>query len=215
MILHSIIIYIDENVNLTDIMDDIDLAMARVKEIGDSLGVEISGFLSTGGSAGGHLALQYAYSRAETSPIAPKAVVSYCGPADLTDEYYYYNEDLQLNNGLGDEEYVATVLGYASGYPHTYANRADAKEALRVVSPVYYVNEKTVPTVINHGMKDDIVPYRNAVDLDAKLTEYGVEHVLNSYPNSGHGLELDAENMALAEQLLWEYIYKYLDSVSI
>ena len=64
-------------------------------------------------------------------------------------------------------------------------------------------------------MKDDIVPYRNAVDLDAKLTEYGVEHVLNSYPNSGHGLELDAENMALAEQLLWEYIYKYLDSVSI
>lgn len=207
--------YIDENVNLTDIMDDIDLAMARVKEIGDSLGVEISGFLSTGGSAGGHLALQYAYSRAETSPIAPKAVVSYCGPADLTDEYYYYNEDLQLNNGLGDEEYVATVLGYASGYPHNYANRADAKEALKVVSPVYYVNEKTVPTVINHGMKDNIVPYRNAVDLDAKLTEYGVEHVLNSYPNSGHGLELDADNMALAEQLLWEYIYKYLDSVSI
>ena len=205
--------YIDENVDLNDIMDDIDLAMALVKEIGYSHGVEISGFLSTGGSAGGHLALQYAYSRAETAPIPPKAVVSYCGPADLTDEYYYYNEDLQSNNGLGDQEYVATVLGYAGGYSHTYENRADAKEALKVVSPIYYVNENTVPTVINHGEKDNIVPYRNAVDLDAKLTAYGVEHVFNSYPTSGHGLELDAKNMAIAEELFWEYIRKYLDSV--
>ncbi len=205
--------YIDENVNLDDIMDDIEQAMTLVKEIGESHGIEISGFLSTGGSAGGHLSLHYAYSRAASSPIPPKAVASYCGPADLSDEYYYYNEELQANNGLGDREFVAQVLGYASGYPHTYATRAEAKEALKFVSPIYYIDENTVPTVINHGMKDDIVPYRNAVDLDAKLTEYGIEHVLNSYPTSGHGLELDAENMALAEQLLWEYIYKYLDSV--
>lgn len=205
--------YIDENVNLDDIMDDIEQAMGLVKEIGDSHGVEISGFLSTGGSAGGHLSLHYAYSRADSSPIPPKAVASYCGPADLTDEYYYYNEDLQSNNGLGDEEYVAQVLGYASGYAHTYATRAEAKDALKFVSPIYYIDENTVPTIINHGMMDNIVPYRNAVDLDAKLTEYEIEHVLNSYPTSGHGLELDAENMALAEQLLWEYIEKYLDSV--
>lgn len=206
--------YIDENVNLDDIMDDIEQAMALVKEIGESHNVEISGFLSTGGSAGGHLSLHYAYSRADTSPIPPKAVASYCGPADLTDEYYYYNEVLQANNGLGDEEYVALVLGYASGYSHSYATRAEAKDALKFVSPIYYVDENTVPTIINHGVMDDIVPYRNAVDLDAILTEYGIEHVFNSYPTSGHGLELDAENVALAEQLLWEYIEKYLDSVN-
>ncbi len=205
--------YIDENVNLDDIMNDIEQAMTLVKEIGESHGVEISGFLSTGGSAGGHLSLHYAYSRADTSPIPPKAVASYCGPADLADEYYYYNEDLQANNGLGDEEFVAEVLGYASGFPHTYATRAQAKDALKFVSPIYYIDENTVPTIINHGVMDNIVPYRNAVDLDAKLTEYGIEHVLNSYPTSGHGLELDAENMALAEQLLWQYIEKYLDSV--
>ncbi|MBQ6837901.1 MAG: prolyl oligopeptidase family serine peptidase, partial [Clostridia bacterium] len=206
--------YIDENVNLDDLMDDIEQAMGLVKTIGESHGVEISGFLSTGGSAGGHLALHYAYSRADSSPIPPKAVVSYCGPADLADEYYYYNEDLQSNNGLGDEEYVSMVLGYASGFPHTYETRAQAKDALKFVSPIYYIDENTVPTVINHGVMDNIVPYRNAVSLDAKLTEYGVTHVLNSYPTSGHGLELDAENMAIAEQLFWEYIKKYLDSVN-
>ncbi len=207
--------YVDENVNLDDLMDDIQQAMGLVKEIGNSHGVEISGFLSTGGSAGGHLSLHYAYSRAKTSPIPPKAVVSYCGPADLTDEYYYYNEELQCNNGLGDEEYVAELLGYACGYAHSYSTRAQAKEALKAVSPIYYIDENTVPTVINHGVMDDIVPYRNAVDLDAKLTEYGIEHVLNSYPTSGHGLNLDAENVAASEELLWEYIYKYLDSVNL
>ncbi len=205
--------YICDTVNLDDIMDDIEQAVALVKDIADSHGVEISGFLSTGGSAGGHLALHYAYSRAETSAIPPAAVVSYCGPADLSDEYYYYNEDLQKQNGLGDQEYVAQVLGWASGYPHTYATRAQAKDALKFVSPIYYVNENTVPTVINHGMVDDIVPFRNAVDLDAKLTEYGIEHVLNAYPNSGHGLDTDAENMEYAEILLEEYIVKYLDSI--
>lgn len=207
--------YICDTVNLDDIMDDIEMAVALVKEIADSHGVEISGFLSTGGSAGGHLALHYAYSRADTSAIPPTAVVSYCGPADLSDEYYYYNEELQKNNGLGDEEYVAQILGWASGYAHTYATREQAKDALKFVSPIYYIDENTVPTVINHGMQDDIVPFRNAEELDAKLTEYGIEHVFNAYPNSGHGLSEDAENMALAEQLLQEYVVKYLDSVDI
>ena len=205
--------YICDTVDLDDIMDDIEQAVAFMKEIADSHGIEISGFLSTGGSAGGHLALHYAYSRADSSAIPPKAVVSDCGPTDLSDEYYYYNEDLQKNNALGDEEYVAQILGWACGYKHTYATRAEAKDALKFVSPIYYVNENTVPTVINHGMVDDIVPYRNAVDLDAKLTEYGIEHVLNPYPNSGHGLDADPENMAYAEQLLQEYVVRYLDSV--
>ncbi|MBO5064948.1 MAG: prolyl oligopeptidase family serine peptidase [Clostridia bacterium] len=205
--------YICDTVDLDDIMDDIEQAVALMKKIADSHGVEISGFLSTGGSAGGHLALHYAYSRAETSAIPPAAVVSDCGPTDLSDEYYYYNEDLQKNNGIGDPEYVAQVLGWAGGYKHSYATRAEAKEALRFVSPIYYVNENTVPTVINHGMLDDIVPYRNAVELDAKLTEYGIEHVLNSYPNSGHGLDADPENMAYNEALLQQYVVKFLDSV--
>jgi dipeptidyl aminopeptidase/acylaminoacyl peptidase len=61
-------------------------------------------------------------------------------------------------------------------------------------------------------MKDNIVPFRNSVALDAKLTEYGIPHVFNQYPNSDHGLSSDAENMAYAEQLLHEYVEKYLDS---
>lgn len=205
--------YVDDNVDAMDVMDDIEAAVAKIKELGESCGVELTGLLTTGGSAGAHLALLYAYARAESSAIPPKAVVSFCGPTDVADEYYYYNEELQCNNGVGDEEFVAQILGWLAGYPHTYATRADAKEALAAVSPINYVNESCVPTVINHGMVDDIVPYRNATNLAAKLEECGVTYVLNPYPNSGHGLDVDTDCIAYANQLYAEYAVKYLDSI--
>lgn len=207
--------YISETVDLDDLMDDIEQAVALVKEIGDGLGVELSGFVSTGGSAGGHLALHYAYSRDESSAIPPKAVVSYCGPTDLSDDYYFYNEELGCYNGLSPGGYDTTeeILSYACGQSFTYETRAEAAEALKFVSPLYYVDENTVPTVINHGMVDDIVPFRNATNLAAKLREYGVTYVENYYPTSGHGLDADAENVARAEELFQEYVATYLDSV--
>lgn len=196
--------YISETVSIHDILDDIDLALKCIKQKGEENGVNISKVLLTGDSAGGHLSLLYAYSRAETAAITPAAVVSNSGPADLTDENFY------INNAMGDEEFVAGLFSYASGKSFSYAERANAKEALEKVSPLFYVNENTVPTVINHGMKDSIVPYSNAVALDAKLTECGVTHVLNSYPSSDHDLGNDQANKEIANDLLIEYCNTYL-----
>ena len=92
----------------------------------------------------------------------------------------------------------------------TRETKANYLEEIATVSPLTYVNKNTVPTIINHGMVDDIVPFRNAVALEAKLTELGVEHVFNVYPNSGHGLERDPEAAARAQELFGEYIEKYV-----
>lgn len=196
--------YISETVNLNDIMDDIELAVKCIKEKGEENGTSINKMLLTGGSAGGHLSLLYGYSRCDTSAITPAAVVSDCGPTDLTDDSYY------INNALGDEEYVAKLLSWACGQAFTYETRAEATEALKKVSPLYYVTADTVPTVINHGMKDNIVPFTNAQALDKKLTELGVVHEFNIYPNSGHGLSEDPENMQIAKELLYEYMATYI-----
>lgn len=197
--------YISESIDLNDILDDIDLALSCIKQKGEENGVKINKVLLTGDSAGGHLSMLYAYSRAQTAAIKPAAVVSNSGPADLTDENFY------INNAMGDEEYVSLLFSYASGQKFNYADRESAKDALEKVSPVFYVNKDTVPTVINHGMKDSIVPYSNAVTLDAKLTQNGVTHVLNSYPNSDHDLGNDAANKKIANDLLIEYCNKYLN----
>lgn len=196
--------YICETVDLNDIMDDIELAVKCIKEKGTENGVNISKMLLTGGSAGGHLSLLYGYSRSGTSAIPPAAVVSDCGPTDLTDDNYY------IGNALGDEEYVAKILSWACGQTFTYETRAEATEALKKVSPLYYATAETVPTVINHGMKDNIVPFTNAQALDKKLTELGVAHEFNIYPNSGHGLSEDPENMQIAKELLYEYMATYI-----
>lgn len=196
--------YISEEVNLIDVTDDIQLAVAKIKELSEKRNVEINKMVLTGVSAGGHLAMLYAYSRDDVSAIRPVAVLNYCGPTDLSDDAYYFD------NGLGDGEYVAQVLSWACGYKHTFATREEAKEALFNVSPLRYVDANTVPTVINHGMKDNIVPFSNAVSLRDKFDALGVTYVFNAYPNSGHGLNEDAENTEKSYELYSEYLETYL-----
>ena len=67
-----------------------------------------------------------------------------------------------------------------------------------------------MPTVINHGVKDVIVPYSNALILEKKLREFGVRYDMNTYSLSGHGLEADEENRKKAEELADRYIREYL-----
>lgn len=202
--------YISETVDLHDVADDIDLALKKIKEKGSEKGININKVLLTGSSAGAHLSMFYAYSRKDTAPITPAAVVSNCGPTDLSDENFFYNKDLNVNNGLGDEEFVSLLFSYACGQKFTYAERAAAKEALLKVSPIYYVNASTVPTVINHGQKDNIVPYSNATAIVEKFKEYGVKYDFNSYPNSNHSLSDDEANIDIADDLLIEYVKTYL-----
>ena len=195
--------YISDEFDLIDVTDDIQLAVAKIKELSEKRGVEINKMVLTGVSAGGHLAMLYAYSRDDVSAIKPVAVLNYCGPTDLSDDAYYFD------NGLGDGEYVAQVLSWACGYKHTFATREEAREALWNVSPLKYVDENTVPTVINHGVKDNIVPFSNAVSLRDKFDTLGVTYVFNAYPNSGHGLNEDAENTDKSYELYSEYLETY------
>lgn len=202
--------YISDDVNLLDIMDDIDAAMECIKIKGKIHGIDINRSILTGGSAGGHLSLLYAYSRVEGSAIPPVAVMSDCGPTDLSDDYYFYNSDLDKGNGLGGYDVIAQLLSWGTGVEMTFETKGQYAEEIAAVSPLTYANENSVPTIINHGMVDDIVPFRNAVALDAKLTELGVEHVFNIYPNSGHGLDQDPANSQRAQELFGEYIEKYV-----
>ncbi|MBQ7102348.1 MAG: alpha/beta hydrolase [Clostridia bacterium] len=202
--------YISDSVTLLDIMDDIDAAMECIRAKGEKHGININRSILTGGSAGGHLSLLYAYSRVEGSAIPPVAVMSDCGPTDLSDDYYYYNEDLGKGNGLGGDEVISQLLTWGTGVEITRETRVNYLEKIAEVSPLTYVNKDSVPTIINHGMVDDIVPFRNAVMLEAKLTELGVEHVFNVYPNSGHGLDRDPDAAARAQELFGGYIEKYV-----
>ncbi len=204
--------YICDTIDINDIMDDVDAAMVCIKETGKKHGVDIDRSILTGGSAGANLSLLYSYSRVEGSAIPPVAVMSDCGPTDLTDDYYYYNPEVGKGNALGNEEFISQLLSWACGKTITYDTRDEAAEEIKMVSPLYYVTENSVPTIINHGTKDDIVPFRNAVELDKKLTECGVEHYFNIYPNSDHGLANDPDCREKSMQQFYGFIEKYLSA---
>ena len=196
--------YISDDIDLLDVLDDIDDALAVIKDKGNEVGVNINKVLLTGDSAGGHLSLLYAYARKNTAPVTPVAVVSNSGPTDLYDDNFYHG------NALGDEAVIADLMSKACGQRFAYAERESAKAALYAVSPVAYVSADCVPTVINHGDSDTIVPYSNAVSLDALLTQYGVEHVLNTHRGADHDLGKDDAAKDKANELLFGYIDRFL-----
>ena len=196
--------YISEDVDLLDVLDDIDAALAVIRKKGAEVGVNINKVLLTGDSAGGHLSLLYAYARKNTAPITPVAVISNSGPTDLYDDNFYHK------NALGDEEIISDLMSKACGQRFTYETKDSAKEALLSVSPIAYVSSDCVPTVINHGNADSIVPFSNAQSLDALLTQYGVEHVFNVYEGADHDLGKDDAAKKRADELLFGYIDRFL-----
>lgn len=196
--------YISDASHGKEILDDVTSCLQKIKDTAAEKGVSIKKVMLSGASAGAHISMLYAYSRVDEAPIKPVAVMSYSGPTDMTDDNFYHN------NALGNEDALCTLASQLCGFNFTYAEKESAKAALEAVSPLYYVNENTVPTIICHGAVDSIVPFSNAVSLDAKLTEYGVKHEFIVYPNSNHGLESDSESAKLADKALIEYATAYL-----
>lgn len=196
--------YISETVNLNDIMDDIDLALTAIKAKGAENGVNINRVMLTGSSAGGHLSMLYAYSRKDTAPITPSCVVSYCGPTNLADENFYYN------NNMGNTDFICKLMSFACGYTFTEVGDENALPYLAKVSPLTYVNKDTVPTAFGHGMKDTTVPYSNAVALENAFKEYGVKYDFVTYPNSEHSLTDDPDSAKLMGDLTYQYAMEYV-----
>ena len=199
--------YLSDTVDMDDILDDIGAALATLRSFAAEKGVTLSRVLLTGVSAGAHLSLLYAYSRADSAPVTPAAVVGYCGPTDLADPNFYngYLSDMPVDT-------INQLMSYTTGSEVTIANLTNdaVQAALKKNSPLYYVNGNTVPKVLGHGKKDTIVPYSNALSLDAALTAAGVRHDFVSYPNSGHDLSRDPDCAARMSDLLLEYATTYI-----
>ena len=202
--------YVSEISDCFDILDDITAALNKIKEMGTERGINIDKMLMTGLSAGGHLSLLYSYAKCDESPVQPAAVVSLSGPTDMAgdeavEKFVYYNQ-------MGTSEQILELLSKFLGMKVT-ENTAHTEKVLELakqLSPLYYVNGNTVPTVICHAVNDGIVPFCNAVSLEKALTENGVDHEIVVYPTSGHVLECDPDCTKKTEELTAQYIKKYL-----
>lgn len=122
-----------------------------------------------GASAGGHLALLQGYKY--SSPIKPKAIISFFGPTDMRDMY------LNPANPLVPAAIVSVMGATPTQDSLLYANS----------SPINYINASSPPTILLHGGADILVKSSQSAAVDAKLQTAGVVHQYVFYPTEGHG----------------------------
>lgn len=122
-----------------------------------------------GASAGGHLALLYAYMFDPAHQV--KGVCNTVGPSDLTDTAY-------TNHPHYDYSFAALV-----GFDTYTQNPALYEE----VSPVTHVNAEAPVTISFYGAVDTIVLPTQMGLLHDALTLNGVYNEYTMYPGEGHG----------------------------
>lgn len=170
------------------------------------LGYNIDRMATAGGSAGGCLALIYAYRDASSSPVPVMMAFEGVGPTS------FYPEDWKCYGFDQNAEAAAEMFSVMTGKEVTAEmfGTAEYDELVKDASALLWVNEDTVPTVMAYGQHDKFQPYEGPVRLDKALTENGVPHEYIVLPHSGHGLQNDnrlyAEYMAKVE----EYLNKYM-----
>ena len=181
-------------------------SIPAIKEAAERLGYRLDRMAMSGGSAGGCLALLYAYRDADTSPIPVKTVFEAVGPAS------FYHEDWKPYGLDKSPDAAAELFSTMAGKKITPEMIAanDYEDEVRDISACLWVNENSVPTLCSYGKYDKICPFDSAKHLIRALEEHGVPHDYIEFPHSGHGLQNDnAQSLEYAEKMK-EYLRTYL-----
>ena len=198
--------FLGNGVLFSDQLADITAALNAIRQTADYNGVTLTKTVLVGESAGGHLALLYAYSKAAESPVRITAAISSSAPTDFTDPEFIRSSDVVqsviTNIGL-DPNFVASAL--ESGLAEAFL------PMLRSISPAKLVTASTVPTLMAHGTDDTVVPYSNALRLDTALSSAGVRHDFVTFQNAGHALVGDTAARLRFQTLVSQYIAGYLN----
>jgi acetyl esterase/lipase len=185
-------------------------AMPVVIDEAKKLGYNINEMAVSGGSAGGALALIYAYRDKDDSPVPVKMVFEAVGPSS------FYPEDW-TNYGFDKDneetkKAAAELFGIMAGKEITVdmLGTKSYDEAVKDISALAWIDENTVPTLMAYGKYDKVQPYLASIRLDKKLTEYNVKHDYFVLEHSGHGLQNDDKELRLYYEKIVEYLDKYL-----
>lgn len=197
--------YVDENTSVYDELDDITEALKSIKIECSKYGFNIEKSILSGGSAGSHLALLYAYTKADQAPLTPVAACVYCPPVDCA------KPDFLLGISGEFEDWKYGVLSKCCGVRINRENLLEEpqQKALKKISPQEYVSESCIPTAIFHGRLDELIPFSHIENFINLLNANGVKNDLLIYENSGHALDKDLEIANKTRDVIKEYAENY------
>ena len=189
------------NINLMN--DEIHACVKAIKDECLARGYDIKQMATSGQSAGGCLAMLYAYSHENDSPIPVKFVFQQTGPAGFHLEYWGGNDD--------DSVGVVAAVKAWSGKDVTPGMVKDQtyRRVLDAISPAYCVSENTVPTLCAYGPYDKVVPPNIKFALFEAFEKHGVKYDYIEFENSGHGMLGNPEKQKLFLEKSHEYCDKF------
>ncbi len=185
------------DVTVYTMLDEISACIAALKRFSDEKGLNITMMAPSGYSAGGHISMLYSYTRASDAVIPIVFTANRVGPADMTTAAW----------GAGAYGLSSMLTGVR--FTDEMIENGEADRLCREISPVYFVNENTVPSLFAYAGNDPIVTKGNRTAMEKVFRdtfgENGNHYKYIFYPLSGHGLLLDP----VCEELYYKALYDY------
>jgi glycerophosphoryl diester phosphodiesterase len=151
-------------------MEDVTSAIQFLTFAAKKYNLNAHEFALMGGSAGGQMAMLYAYGYDTKKQI--RTVVDYWGPTDFADKIVWVP-------GTATQSTAANLVGVTDG----------TAKIVFDASPYYRITkESAVPTILFHGGDDPLVPVSQADKMHKRLIELGVPTEYYMYPGEKHGV---------------------------
>ena len=187
-------------VTVYTMLDEIGMCIAALKEFSDEKGLNITKVAPSGYSAGGHISMLYCYTRADAAALEVAFTANRVGPADMTTAAW------------GESAYRLTSQLTGIEITKEMRENGEADRLCREISPVFYVNENSVPSLFAYAGNDLLVPRGNREAMEKTFSEVfgengnGYRYVF--YPLSGHGLLLDP----VSEECYYDALYGFCET---
>jgi acetyl esterase/lipase len=219
-------------------------AISWVRDHATALGVDPDRIVLAGGSSGGHLALVAAYGHDVPALTPPElagcdlrvcAVASLYGQVGLDAMYWHVSQDRICHPDDPQPDWTAPpprMLAWLFGANAarlrlqfmSYGGRADwllggtpteAPERYTQVSVFTYVDAECPPTLLMHGMHDEMAPVGAVRQLQARLGQAGVPVTAVYLPHTDHMFDLVGTKWSPAARVAIYALERFLAVISV
>ena len=191
----------DRMANMNMMYEEMLQCVTAAKKEAESRGYHLTEMAVSGQSAGGYLALLYAYRAMDDSPLPVRFVFHQTAPATMAPEDW----------GCKGVQDYAIFSSRTTGDSITIDMVKDGtyREFVNQISPAYLVDSLTVPTLSAYGPRDKVVPVNLKYKLLNRLDSLGVPSDYVEFPHSGHAMIGDPDKSEEFLSKALEYCEKY------
>ncbi len=192
----------EKNVSFVTMVDEIESCVRHILDFAAKKGAHIRQMAIAGTSAGGHLAMLYAYNHSHPIPLLFEAIK--VGPSDF--RVLFPHENKMKTEDLKNLVFCCTGKQMVVG---DYSKKQIDSVKLQA-SPVNYINKSTaIPAIFAYGEKDDLIKPEHYRALSVKYDSIGGTYNLIVFPNSGHNLLGDKDCSERYDSTLTVYCKRY------